>query len=144
MTSSAIDYDVITRTTTEQLRHGYDMQRSSFLLSFVDSSCCVRNKIMYLLSWRTVSVLTRVLFWCLFPSLRHNWGNKHQNNPIVSAETVRHLSVYINKSPRYSGGDFVFVPIRTPPPAADTCSWDNFWTTFRISFIFGTIVGPDL
>ena len=31
-----------------------------------------------------------------------------------------------------------------PPPAADSCPRDNFWTTFWISFIFGTIVGPDL
>ena len=31
-----------------------------------------------------------------------------------------------------------------PPPAADSCSRNNFWTTFWISFIFGTIVGPDL
>ena len=30
------------------------------------------------------------------------------------------------------------------PPAADSCPRDNFWTTFGISFIFGTIVGPDL
>ena len=31
-----------------------------------------------------------------------------------------------------------FVPFRTPPPppAADSCSRDNFWTTFWISFIF--------
>ena len=28
--------------------------------------------------------------------------------------------------------------------AADSCSHDNFWTTFWISFIFGTIIGPDL
>ena len=33
---------------------------------------------------------------------------------------------------------------RRRPPAADSCSRDNFWTTFGISFIFGTIVGPDL
>ena len=48
---------------------------------------------------------------------------------------------------------YVFVPVRTPapappppapPPAADSCPRDNFWTTFGISFIFGTIVGPDL
>ena len=50
---------------------------------------------MYVLSWRTISALTRVLFWCLFPSLLHNSGNKHQNNPLVSAETVRHESTYI-------------------------------------------------
>ena len=50
---------------------------------------------MHELSWRTVSVLTRVLFWTLFPSLLCNAGNKHQNNPLVSAETVRHSSTYI-------------------------------------------------
>ena len=50
---------------------------------------------MYVLSWRTVSALTRVLFWYLFPSLLRNSGNKHQNNPLVSAETVRHSSTYI-------------------------------------------------
>ena len=48
-----------------------------------------------------------------------------------------------SSSPRYTGGDYVFVPVRTPP-AADSCSRDNFWTTFQISFIFGMIVGPDL
>ena len=42
---------------------------------------------MYVLSWRTVSALTRVLFWYLFI--------KHQNNPLVSAETIRHSSTYI-------------------------------------------------
>ena len=34
-------------------------------------------------------------FWCLFPELRSNEGNKYQNNPRVSAETVRHESTYI-------------------------------------------------
>ena len=57
--------------------------------------CRVRNKIMYVLSWRTVSSLTRMLFLCLFPSLLRNSGNKHKNNPLVSAETVRHSSTYI-------------------------------------------------
>ena len=33
---------------------------------------------------------------------------------------------------------------RRPQPAAASCPRDNFWTTFWISFIFGTIVGPDL
>ena len=32
---------------------------------------------------------------CLFPLLLHNSGNKHRNNPLVSAETVRHSSMYI-------------------------------------------------
>ena len=64
------------------------------LPSFMDSLCCVRNTIMHVLPWRTISALTQVLFWCLFPSLLHNSGNKHQNNPLVSIETVRHSSKY--------------------------------------------------
>ena len=41
--------------------------------------------------------------------------------------------------------DEKIVPVRTPPPqAADSCSRDNFWTTFWISFICGMIVGPEL
>ena len=50
---------------------------------------------MYVLEWRTVSSPTRWLFWCLFPELRSNDGNKHQNNTRVSAETVRHECKYI-------------------------------------------------
>ena len=65
------------------------------LSSFMDLLRHARNKIMYVLSWRTVSALTRVLLWYLFPSLLRNSGNKHQNNPLVSAETVRYSSSYI-------------------------------------------------
>ena len=65
------------------------------LSSFMDSLCHVRNKIMYVLEWRTVSVLTGALLWYLFPLLLRNSGNKHQNNPLVNAETVRHSSTYI-------------------------------------------------
>ena len=50
---------------------------------------------MNVLEWRTVSAPTRGLFWCLFPELRINEGNKYQNNPGVSAEMVRHESTYI-------------------------------------------------
>ena len=35
---------------------------------------------MYALEWRNVSALTRGLFWCLFPELWINEGNKYQNN----------------------------------------------------------------
>ena len=66
-----------------------------FLSSFMYSLCHVRNKLMYVLSWWTVSVLTRVIFLCLFPSLLRNSGNKHKNNPLGSTETVRHSSTYI-------------------------------------------------
>ena len=50
---------------------------------------------MYVLEWRTVSVLTKGLIWCLLPELWSNEGNKHQNNTRVSIETVRHESTYI-------------------------------------------------
>ena len=50
---------------------------------------------MYIPAWRTVYALTRVLFWCLFPELRSNEGNKQQINTRVSAYTVRHKSTYI-------------------------------------------------
>ena len=50
---------------------------------------------MYALEWRTVTALTRGLFWCLFPDLRINEGNKHQNDIQASAETARHESTYI-------------------------------------------------
>ena len=65
------------------------------LSSLIDSLCRVRNRIMYVLSWWTVSALTWTLFCYLFPPLHRNSGNKHQNNPLVSAETVRHLITYI-------------------------------------------------
>ena len=53
--------------------------------SFMDSVCCLWNKIMYGLSWGTVYVLTQVSFGCSFPFLPSNLGNKHQNNPLVRA-----------------------------------------------------------
>ena len=59
------------------------------------SLCHVRNKIMHVPLWRTVYALTPVLFWCLFPSLLRNSGNKHQNNPHVCASTFSHASTYI-------------------------------------------------
>ena len=43
----------------------------------MDSLCHVRNTIMYVLSWRTVYVSTRVLYWCVFLSSVRNSGNKH-------------------------------------------------------------------
>ena len=76
----------------KRVRHGVDVWWSSFLSSFLWSICHVRNRIMDALSWGTVSALTRVSFCCLFLSLLRNSGHKHQNNPFVSAETVRHSS----------------------------------------------------
>ena len=42
----------------------------------------------------TKVALTRGLFWCLFPELHHNSGNKHQNNTRVSTETIHHEWIY--------------------------------------------------
>ena len=49
-------------------------------------------RIMYVLEWWTVWTLTSGLFWCIYPELLSNEGNKHQNNVPVSADTVRHKS----------------------------------------------------
>ena len=43
---------------------------------------------MYVLEWRTVSALTRVLFWCLFPELRSNEGNKQQKKEMNTKITL--------------------------------------------------------
>ena len=50
---------------------------------------------MYVLSYGIVYVLTRVLFWCLFPSFFRNSGNTRQNNPFMSTKTARHPSTFI-------------------------------------------------
>ena len=86
-------------------RHQQDEDRASetqgrcvkivILSSFMDSFCRVRNKIMHVLSWRTAPVLIRVSILYLFPSLLRHLGEKHKNNPLTSAETVRHSSIYI-------------------------------------------------
>ena len=108
MRSSAIDCDIVSTTKTKRVRHGDEVQRSSFLSSFMDSLCHVRNKLMYVLLWQTVSVLIRLLFWCLFPSLLCNSGNIHQNNPLVSTETIRHSSTNIILYILRHGPDFRF------------------------------------
>ena len=58
--------------------HAFRYKRSLFLSLFLHSLCHVRNKVMYALSWPTVSALTQVLFWCLFPSLLRNLAKKHK------------------------------------------------------------------
>ena len=50
---------------------------------------------MYMLEWWTVSLLCEGDFLCLFPELRSNEGDYHQDNTRVRAETVLHESAYI-------------------------------------------------
>ena len=52
------------------------MREDRLFIVIVDTLYHVRNTIVYVLSWRTVYALTRVLFWCLFPSLLRNSGLK--------------------------------------------------------------------
>ena len=67
-----------------------------FLSSFMDSLCRVRNKIMYVLSWRTVSALTRDLFGVYFPLC---FATREMNTKITLSwalpETVPHSGTYI-------------------------------------------------
>ena len=48
------------------------------VIYFMDLLCHVRNNIMYVLSWQTVSALTQLLFGYLHLLLLRNPGNKHQ------------------------------------------------------------------
>ena len=84
--------------------------------------CRVRNKIMYVLLWRTVSALTRVLFWYLLPSLLRNSRNKHQNNPLVSAQRILHSSTYI----------ILYVFISLCPGGFE---WNLRWVIFRLVLV---------
>ena len=62
---------------------------------FMDSFCPIRNKKCMYSRGGLLLRSPECYFWCLFPSLLRISGNKHQNNPLVSAETVRHSSTYI-------------------------------------------------
>ena len=86
-------------------RHQQNVQRSSetrmilILASFIDSLCRVRNEIMYLLSWRTISALTRVLFCCLFPSLLRNEGRcekKCKSHPKFTCCLINGMCTYLS------------------------------------------------
>ena len=82
------------RHQQNEIRAGGTRERCvtiAVLLSFMDSLCRVRNEMMYVLSWQTVSALTPVLLWCLFYSLLCNTGNKHQNT-VSCVNTICYLS----------------------------------------------------
>ena len=95
----------------------------AILLSFMDSLC-------HVLLRRTVSMLTRVLIWCLFPSLLQNSGNKHQNNHLVSAGTVCHWSAYIIL--------FVFW-LWVQNPSHKSCMWYNLINTWATCIVMAQI-----
>ena len=57
---------------TDQKRLVIGMWKSCFWPSFMGFSCRIRNRIIFILLWRTVHALSRGLFWCLYPSLLHS------------------------------------------------------------------------
>ena len=84
VTSSAIDCDVISK----RVRHGDD--RPFYHLLWIHY---IRQEIKWCIYFHdNLFMLTEGLFWCLFPSLLCNSGNKEQNNPLVSAKIVCHSS----------------------------------------------------
>ena len=52
-------------------------------------------RIMYGLEWWIVDVLKRGLFWCLFPKLWSNEGNKHQNNRWAHKQFVKSVHILL-------------------------------------------------
>ena len=64
------------------------------LSSFMNSLCLARNKIMPVLSQRTVYPPVCVLFWCLFSALLRSLWNKHKKYPSREHMHSSHLSTY--------------------------------------------------
>ena len=75
-------------------------------------------------------------------------SNLHENIALlikIGVILVIFNFIIIIKSPQYTGDDLCFCSYATAISTGRRfCSRDNFWTTFRISFIFGRIDGPDL
>ena len=70
---------------------------------------------------KTIYALTQVLLWCLFPSLLHNSGIKHQSNPQVN--------IWALESINYSNFIYICNMIRFIKPyihtkAGRTSNWD--------------------
>ena len=73
----------------------------------------------------------------------HNWNISFHNWILDVHDWIMDTPNWIIKSPGISGvtlcffaGSYAPLP---PPLTTDICSRDNFWTTFRIPFIFGRI-----
>ena len=79
----------IVTSSAEHKPSEWDMDRSVRIVVFIGSLCRVINEIMYELWWRTVYAPTRVLFWCLFPSLLR----KHHINP---AEHIKQFATRVH------------------------------------------------
>ena len=90
----------------------------------------------YLLGWNNCQTMRRVALY-------------YKETAYTPSANVCIFSYIDQVTPIYREWLYVFVPVRAPlppppPPAADFCSPYSFRITFRISFIFGRIDGPDL
>ena len=94
--------------------------------------CFSRSSIKFLghMGWK--SVIWIKFEWDYFAG--HNYQIPHICLVYFHAKWLNKTNLRIIKSPQYTGGDYVFVPVRMP--AADSCSRDNFWTTFWNFFNF--------
>ena len=95
MSSSAIDCDVTSRTKTEWVTPGWCVKIVAYIVIFAFIMPFVRNKKCMYSRGELFLCSLEFYFGVYPPSLLRNSGNKHQNNPLLSVETVRHLSTYI-------------------------------------------------
>ena len=112
-----------------------------FYLSITWSRCRNAYWNLWILTIALVIVNTVLPVGKIKALVRKRW-EKVGNFVVVKEWQPFNLYLYNLVSLRlYTGGDCVFAPVRMPPPppAADFCSCNNFWTTFCISFIFGRI-----
>ena len=66
---------------------GFEVWRSLFLSPFINLLCHVRNKLMYVLPWRTVYAHPQVSFWCLF----HYFATLEINTKYLLSECLNSL-----------------------------------------------------
>ena len=116
-------------------------------------------------SWKNIFILIQICWNWWFKNYSSNWVKTSiwpcilrfymtatKTGPVTWPCYYPSHAMLLLSHPGIPGVTLCIVPVRTPPPppppppppAADSCPRDNFWTTFGISFIFGTIVGPDL
>ena len=75
----------------------------------------------------------------------HNWNINFHNWILDVHNWIMDAHNWIIKSPGIPGVTLCFcagshAPLPSPPPPTTyICSSDNFWTTFRIPFTFGTL-----
>ena len=80
----------------------------------------------------------------------HNWNINFHNWILDVHNWIMDTHNWIIKSPGIPGVTLCFCAgsyaplLSPPPPTTDICSRDNFWTTFRIAFIFGRINDPHM